>query len=550
MARGIVMQRESATKGGKDVRSRISGNDAAASPGWRHRGGRWVAAIALALAATAATGAGAAEAVVAVPATASAAPSGKYYIVGTDADGRPEYLYAIAAATLGDGRRYPEIIALNQGRVQPDGRHLSDPPVLQPGWILHLPADARGEGVRTGTSPSGGTPTGTPAIPPPPAIARPPAADPAAPLIRIVSLCAAGGLVVLAALVVRRGRGHVRGRRPERRRAPRKVIGTAVAVRAVAVVPAAPVITAVPPVTVGAELGEPATEAVELSAPGAPSGPVVVEPSPPSRLSGRARAPLPAPDERPAGWSPPGPPRPCAAAEEPKASRGVPDEPVPASGDAPVPVPAELPAPPTTPAHLADLQRPDAPAAVHLVAPLRASLRSGGDRIQVSLVGARTHATDSRHYAWLAPGQQPPVVDGSVVLGHGDQGRLWVDLTLSPDPLTVTGPAEAALRHLHTLIDQLWAAGSPVAVHGTALRDGLPAGCRYVADLAGLPEVLTGTAGVAAGRFQIVVLAAGDGDMTGPIQRFCRSAGPRVIPIVTGAVPDARWTVRLTDPAG
>ncbi|MET8524154.1 hypothetical protein [Micromonospora sp. NPDC005172] len=87
-------------------------------------------------------------------APAPTATADKFYVVGDPVDGRREFLFAIAAQTLGDGKRYREIFELNRGRAQPDGRVMDDPTVLEPGWILLLPADARGPGVRTGPLPS------------------------------------------------------------------------------------------------------------------------------------------------------------------------------------------------------------------------------------------------------------------------------------------------------------------------------------------------------------------------------------------------------------
>ncbi|MDO8119700.1 LysM peptidoglycan-binding domain-containing protein [Isoptericola sp. b490] len=51
-------------------------------------------------------------------------------------------LWFIAERHLGDGARYPEIVALNLGRAQPDGRALTDAHWIEPGWQLVLPADA------------------------------------------------------------------------------------------------------------------------------------------------------------------------------------------------------------------------------------------------------------------------------------------------------------------------------------------------------------------------------------------------------------------------
>lgn len=65
-------------------------------------------------------------------------------------------LWSIAEKTLGSGRSYPEIEALNQGHIQPDGRTLDSANFLLPGWILQLPASALiPEGQ--GGSPAAGT---------------------------------------------------------------------------------------------------------------------------------------------------------------------------------------------------------------------------------------------------------------------------------------------------------------------------------------------------------------------------------------------------------
>lgn len=95
------------------------------------------------------------------PAAAAPADTGRYYVVGDDSD----YLFGIAARTLGDGRRFRELYELNRGRPQPGGETLDDPAVLRAGWVLALPADATGPQVRTGP---------LPAVPPVvPAAARP-----------------------------------------------------------------------------------------------------------------------------------------------------------------------------------------------------------------------------------------------------------------------------------------------------------------------------------------------------------------------------------------
>jgi hypothetical protein len=104
----------------------------------------------------AAVGIGAARGAAAEPTpspSAEQAGSVKYYIVGHTGTGEREYLFQIAAWTLGDGRRYMEIFELNKDRLQPDGRRLEDPLVLMPGWVLILPPDADGPGVFFGPPP-------------------------------------------------------------------------------------------------------------------------------------------------------------------------------------------------------------------------------------------------------------------------------------------------------------------------------------------------------------------------------------------------------------
>ena len=77
--------------------------------------------------------------------SASSAPT-KYYIVPVPPKGGTESLYDIALQTLGSGARYLEIFNLNKGRLQPNGARMESPRTIDAGWILQLPADARGPG--------------------------------------------------------------------------------------------------------------------------------------------------------------------------------------------------------------------------------------------------------------------------------------------------------------------------------------------------------------------------------------------------------------------
>ncbi|MCT2281125.1 LysM peptidoglycan-binding domain-containing protein, partial [Micromonospora chalcea] len=56
---------------------------------------------------------------------------------------RGDSLCEIAARTLGDADRWPEIFALNRGARFPHvGGALRNPDLIYPGWVLRLPADA------------------------------------------------------------------------------------------------------------------------------------------------------------------------------------------------------------------------------------------------------------------------------------------------------------------------------------------------------------------------------------------------------------------------
>jgi membrane-anchored mycosin MYCP len=88
----------------------------------------------------------------------------KYYVVAASYRGQPENLSEIAARFLGSDARSGQIFALNTGVPQAVGGALTDPAVLRPGWVLVLPWDAVGAGVRYGM-----VPTAAPAPPPPPA---------------------------------------------------------------------------------------------------------------------------------------------------------------------------------------------------------------------------------------------------------------------------------------------------------------------------------------------------------------------------------------------
>ncbi|GAB4086060.1 hypothetical protein GCM10028784_26900 [Myceligenerans cantabricum] len=135
---------------------------------------------------------------------AAAGPGGEpvpYYVVGRTSSGEVEYLHLLAERFLGDGERYPEIFELNEGRVQPDGGALTDPQTVQVGWVLQLPADARGGGLEFGPLPG---PSATAAAAPEESGGTGSVLVPA--LVVIAALAVVGGLVTGTVLLLRRRR--------------------------------------------------------------------------------------------------------------------------------------------------------------------------------------------------------------------------------------------------------------------------------------------------------------------------------------------------------
>ena len=117
----------------------------------------------------------------ATPAVAEEPATVTYYVVRVAESGQPETLWDLAARVVGSGQRYVEIYQLNAGRPQPDGGQLTDPAQLTEGWLLVLPWDAIGDGVRYGVlAEPAATPAPT-AAPTTTSPAAPPTATPTAP---------------------------------------------------------------------------------------------------------------------------------------------------------------------------------------------------------------------------------------------------------------------------------------------------------------------------------------------------------------------------------
>lgn len=107
-----------------------------------------------------------------------AAPSAGQQVVVEPGD----TLSGIAEEALNDASRHGEIADLNRERIQPDGRRLTDPDVIRPGWTLDVPADRPAPDVPppdVQVPPPGPPATEDPAPPEPEVLDTPPEAPPA-----------------------------------------------------------------------------------------------------------------------------------------------------------------------------------------------------------------------------------------------------------------------------------------------------------------------------------------------------------------------------------
>lgn len=463
---------------------------------WWCRGGRAVLAsllLVLAVSAGAAT-----------PVAADPAGGQKYYVVAEPPGGQREYLFAIAVKTLGNGNRYHEIVELNRGRRQPDGAVFTDAMEVRPGWILVLPADASGPGVRTGT-PTQTVQPGTRAADQTGLAVRSAetsSSDIDTMLIRIGAVALAV-LLLLLALRVMYGGQH---------RPARVAVGHGSRTR---------------PGYAGLPLAIPAS-----------AGPGSVEPTAATRVRTRLTELLPVlvrgtavTEPTRAGAAPAGP-EPAPAAE--------PATPATEPATQPVTEPAAEAGPIVGPAERPPLPGDDRPPA------LRETLVTPDGALHVRLIGAAVRSGTSP-FAWLADGETAPPALLPLVLGHRGPWRLHIDLSRVPDVLTVVGTEPDCRRHAAKFARQLAGAGIEVAFVGDALGDAPLLGATRL-DRFPEPPGRVGTP-LGTGPRPTVVVAAGPlGDAAAAVRSLAAATAGRVVPIIIGEVPAGRWSVQV--PAG
>ncbi|MBQ1049921.1 hypothetical protein KBX50_15790 [Micromonospora sp. C51] len=504
------------------------------------------------------------------PATAAPEETGRYYVVGPPVNGQREYLYSIALVTLGNGNRFREIIDLNRGRKQPDGGTFTDGVELGPGWVLVLPRDADGPGVRKGALPAIGPPTPrsspstaapspktaapspSPSVtPPPPPSAVPPSTDspatiaiapppesgsgPLSPnLIRTGAAVLAVLLAVFALLVLPRRRQQLRSVGlddgpwpPERHHTPTPAELAALATDTPTAAPSAP-----------AESSQPSPAADPAPPPPPPSAPP--PPAPPSVEPGPSPASPPPVSAPPPAV--PGPWVPTTPQVEPGLSPSVPppDWP-PLAGTSPTAVP---PRPVATegPADAAadggaadrvDLPRPTLPVDGD-VPYVRTEVRTEVGSVMVRLIGVTT-GPSTPAYVWLADGEPAPEAAVPLVLGRRGSWRLQVDLGRAPDVFTLVGDLDECRRLAAAYARQLRTGGIGVGVVGDALGAESVDGCRR---LDGLPE----PGDLDSDRYVVIIAGLPNG---AGIRGLAAATGGRCVPVVIGPVPDGRWSAQL-----
>jgi hypothetical protein len=503
----------------------------------------------------------------AAPAAAKApGGTGRYYVVGPPVNGQREYLYGIALRTLGNGNRFREIVELNRGRKQPDGATFTDGVELAPGWILMLPSDADGPGVRTGALPAIGPqypqPPPSTVAPPPSTVApqpstttqRPspsaatsrPAVDPvatAAPrppsnsdpsglsrfgpvLVRVATGVLAVALAVVALMVLRRGAYRMRSMTlddgpwpPQRHHTPTPAELGALSAATPSLFPPSPPgpmpsrVSPAPP-----SMAEPSVAEQGLAEPlMAEQGlaePLMAElaqlrMAEPAQVS----APPAPPPQRPpfVTTAPTRAPSGSLAAEPAGAVRGG------------------------GPSDASTLPRP-ALSVDGDVPYVRGDVLSEVGPILVRLAGVAT-GPETPAYAWLADTEPAPAAAVPLVLGRKGPWRLHVDLGRTPDVFTLVGAPEDCRRLAAAFARQLHAGGIGVAVVGDALGAETFDGCR---SLTGFPE----PGDEPPDPYVVITAGLPEGAGAG-VRGLAAATGGRCVPVVIGPVPDGRWSVQV-----
>ncbi|MGC4769027.1 hypothetical protein ACLQ25_08580 [Micromonospora sp. DT44] len=473
----------------------------------------------------------------AVPAVAAPDETGRYYVVGPPVNGQREYLYDIALHTLGNGNRFREITQLNIGRKQPDGGTFTDGVELRPGWLLVLPRDAEGSGVRSGALPTIGVSSSPPgksaAAPKPSATAPKPSATAPKPNATAVkpsstaSSAVARSPTAAPAVTESAAAGRASGDPDAGEFAPILVRGGA-GVLAV-------VLAVIAVMTLRRGGYRFRTAALDDTGPWPPERhhtPAPAEVATDTVNGADSAAPV--PQDRP---TPPRASPPSLSSWPLPPSRTVPPPPTPT----PTALPPESRPPESRPPESRAVESRPAALAPGEVPHLRADLLSEEGPVHVRLVGAAKRR-EAPAYAWLGEAEPAPPASVPLVLGRQGPWRLHVDLGQVPDVLTVVGALDVCQRLATALARRLHSEGVRVAVVGEALG---AVDVNGYETLPGLPSPPTPGDGLPDPCvFFVAGLPAGAAD---DIRGLATATGGRYVPVVVGPVPGGRWSVRVGD---
>jgi hypothetical protein len=457
----------------------------------------------------------------------------KYYVVPPSTDGHVETLREIAAKTLHNGNRAMEIFNLNKGRVQPGGLWLEEPTVIDPGWILVLPANASGPGVHYGPIPVVAAAPVISASSPRPSKHKPLKAPAILALPVSQNNLAAGGAIMIALLLAV---GLVISRR-------RQAGATGK--------PGSDSRTALP-------APEPRARKATGGAPATPGGngaggKAPARPEPPEVSSGPGTCATPAASDNVGAvpW-----PDYLMANISAQAGRG---------NAGPGATAASLSA------SLAVLEAPQPtgtgqPASAQGAPVQKLQLTFGHDAIDVVLpedpVVSRDGKPGDGHtrpasvpYLVWDPLPYADMPDGGIAfacLGTGDQGCLFLDLAAAPGVVAIDGDDQAAARLAESIAHQLCIASADsncsILVIGDALPPPLPSGATGVTSVHELGRMLRPQP--PGDSTEVVFCRPGSVRDTLALARYASSAEHRIVPVVLGSVPDAAWsfTARPTGP--
>ncbi|MGW3690454.1 hypothetical protein [Streptomyces sp. NPDC005125] len=493
--------------------------------------------------------------VAAIPAAAIRADDKKvkYYVVAKLPNGEPEFLFSIAERTLGDGNRFKEIFELNKGRLQPDGTALRVPTSITEGWILQLPPDARGPGVKEGALPTKVPAPGAEA-PATVAATQPSAVSTAAPATADSST---GSLVLMigvgCALVV----GAAAGTLMLRRRSPKRPVPSLAGAAAFgeptfsATTPevaddpfrqsmsAPPFSHSMPASPLPQTAALPTTTAAAPPVAASSRAPRSVAPrsATPRQIPGPEPEPVPEPEEIKGYGRPVAGPR---AAVSVSAVAGTSTfVPIGALTAGTTPRTAARPAEASPAARRTPARRGGPAQMIHV--------EFGDDLVEVGL-GSGYPSRQDTSVAWMpVPYEVPEGGAAFVCIGSAEHsGCLFLDLAQAPGPVAVTGDRQAAHRLLESIVLQLSA--SPVLEHACATvvgpLEGLAEGLDHVERVPALTDLVSRREEEVDPPFEFVFCALDPEEGDAALVELLAGPG-RVIPIVLGDTDSAEWRLRV-----